>query len=723
MDFIRWMAGGEDDGTAPDEGGEHSKAPDEDGEAGCKAPDEGDEAGSAAVAAVAAVAAAAVDADGARPRVAPDEGGDGCQTDAAEASGIAPDSASQGDGDGGDGVTCYGATVADAPARLTVLRDIHPDAGIRRIPSRTRAMPLFELVNAAGETIENTSHEAHEQLIAHWCLRADDCVLEIGGGLGAVSTMIQHVLANKAAHVVVEPQAAMCATLERNKRLHNSEFTIAHGAVSAAAVYSCEVTALDGPDSKSRRQWMYNATRATAGPGRVRVPSLTPEDLRARVAPHGPFSALVVDAEGAFPAMLRAFPDLVDERVRVVYLEADEPGSAAEYREVERALEDSGLSLVLRASKHRVWVRGPAVREAARKTASQASTTAPAARKTAIRASATARTRTGPAGLNDGERKWHGPVQQLEIGTRSVLHTWGSQNAAVKGLGLINEKLRQAIREGSEYGGFEWQFAPAGSSWIWDDSRSKQLEQLDVETRAVLRTWPSAAAAKREYGFEHGPFYTAVQRRRQFGGYLWRYAGSRTSAEAPVVEMVTWLVCDGCEGEVELAHTGLESAPEGEWFCDECRAVSSNPAAARPAASAPGPESVNQVCSETYGGEHDAALRPRPDETVRPRFVRTRTCDVPPASLSRPTTLHEVAVAVVGDESGARVRKARVQVELTLTAPDGTSYLPVVCSSALSDGAYYFTSIPIRAQHGRWCAGTRCRSSLRRARRAFFDRF
>ena len=51
--------------------------------------------------------------------------------------------------------------------------------------------------------------------------------------------------------------------------------------------------------------------------------------------------------------------------------------------------------------------------------------------------------------------------------------------------------------------------------------------------------------------------------------------------------------------------------------------------------------------------EHDAALRPRPDETVRPRFVRTRTCDVPPASLSRPTTLHEVAVAVVGPQREA----------------------------------------------------------------------
>ena len=83
------------------------------------------------------------------------------------------------------------------------LGKVHADAGLRGRRRATPARPCFTLVNAAGDTIHSTSHEGHEQLVATWCLSASDCVLEIGGGIGAASTMIQKIISDKKGHVVV----------------------------------------------------------------------------------------------------------------------------------------------------------------------------------------------------------------------------------------------------------------------------------------------------------------------------------------------------------------------------------------------------------------------------------------------------------------------------------------------------------------------------------------
>ena len=236
------------------------------------------------------------------------------------------------------------------------LRDVHADAGLRGLRRATPAMPCFTLVNAAGDTIHSTSHEGHEQLVATWCLRSDDCVLEIGGGVGAVSTMVQKILRKKSDHVVVEPQAHMCDTLERNKALHKSGYHVARGALAKGAVFSCATAALDGPDSCNQRQWMFNMTSSSKNARSVRVASLDPTQLRSKVSK--PFTALVVDCEGAFPAIVEDFPDLLDG-VRAVYLERDGPPKT-DYAAADAALERAGLALALAASKHRVYVKATA---------------------------------------------------------------------------------------------------------------------------------------------------------------------------------------------------------------------------------------------------------------------------------------------------------------------------------------------------------------------------
>ena len=214
---------------------------------------------------------------------------------------------------------------------------------------RTRA----RFATQAGDTIHSTSHEGHEQLVATWCVSSDDCVLEIGGGIGSVSTMLQKILTNKAHHVVVEPQARMCETLVANAKLHGSDYVVCEGALSVGPIYSTKSAALDGPDSANQRQWMFNRTSASPGGCRARVESFSLDRLRSLVSK--PFSALVVDCEGAFPTIVRDFPDILDG-IRVVYLERDGP-PGTDYADADAALEAQGLALVLAASKHRVYLR------------------------------------------------------------------------------------------------------------------------------------------------------------------------------------------------------------------------------------------------------------------------------------------------------------------------------------------------------------------------------
>ena len=187
-----------------------------------------------------------------------------------------------------------------------------------------------------------------------WCLRHDDCVLEVGGGIGMVSTMVQQILvgASKANHVVVEAQKQLCTIIHQNRLLHHSQFTAHHGALSKAAIYSCAETLLNGEKSKNGREWMFNAISHVAGEDKVKIPSLTPADLRKSVNTN--FTALVVDCEGAFPGIVRDFPQIL-HGIRVIYVEQD--GDKVEFDALEKKILKEGLVKVLSAYKHRVYHR------------------------------------------------------------------------------------------------------------------------------------------------------------------------------------------------------------------------------------------------------------------------------------------------------------------------------------------------------------------------------
>lgn len=54
---------------------------------------------------------------------------------------------------------------------------------------------------------------------------------------------------------------------------------------------------------------------------------------------------------------------------------------------------------------------------------------------------------------------------------------------------------------------------------------ARRIEQVDLKTGAVVKTWTSMREIERELGFAHSNIYACCTGRRNTrGGYLWRYA-------------------------------------------------------------------------------------------------------------------------------------------------------------------------------------------------------
>ncbi|KAH8062231.1 hypothetical protein JL722_3144 [Aureococcus anophagefferens] len=182
------------------------------------------------------------------------------------------------------------------------LRELHPDFdGTRAFPRNRTIMPTFKLRNCDNLEIPNEAHEAFEQFVICWLFNevvplychapnrreaTDDGpvpaarrrspppglerlrVLELGGGIGAVSTMIQQMiemLDPGAPHVVFEPNGALAdGPLAHNRDRYRSTFAVLRGVLSdkdAVPFGSGDV------DPNHPRAWMWGTVN---GGGRSR---------------------------------------------------------------------------------------------------------------------------------------------------------------------------------------------------------------------------------------------------------------------------------------------------------------------------------------------------------------------------------------------------------------------------------------------------------------------
>jgi FkbM family methyltransferase len=133
------------------------------------------------------------------------------------------------------------------------------------------------------------TYELPERVLAKHYLPPTAAVLELGGCIGVVACVINHVLQQPRRHVVVEGNPSIIPVLKRNRDLNGCAFQIVHGVVTQSPQPRMSVGLV-----------MDSNQVANTG---VEVPALSIEYLESTYAMR--FDALVMDIEGAEYNVLR----------------------------------------------------------------------------------------------------------------------------------------------------------------------------------------------------------------------------------------------------------------------------------------------------------------------------------------------------------------------------------------------------------------------------------
>ena len=159
-------------------------------------------------------------------------------------------------------------------------------------------------------------HERGEIALARRYVRTDLPVVELGGGIGIVSCIINRLLARPADHLVVETNADLIPTLEVNRHLNGCRFRIR----DVALAYGSEQAVL-AVDS-------FAASRIGGTGRRVVVPTATLASLLAETA----FQRinLVVDIEGAEVDLVEREGPVVARHAWVLIVETHRKVAGAE---------------------------------------------------------------------------------------------------------------------------------------------------------------------------------------------------------------------------------------------------------------------------------------------------------------------------------------------------------------------------------------------------------
>jgi FkbM family methyltransferase len=129
-------------------------------------------------------------------------------------------------------------------------------------------------------------YETDERRLIKQFVVPEDSVIEIGACLGVVSCVTNRLLKNPSKHLVVEANPYLIPWLTQNQSLNASGFMVEHCAIGnppETTFYVHSTGVMDG-----------SCQNKSAHP--IRLPARPLKELHER---HGPFSCLIMDAEGA----------------------------------------------------------------------------------------------------------------------------------------------------------------------------------------------------------------------------------------------------------------------------------------------------------------------------------------------------------------------------------------------------------------------------------------
>lgn len=182
-----------------------------------------------------------------------------------------------------------------------------------------KAIDTFvDFVDENGKVIDINSVEKVEQDDAEKYIQSDSVVLELGGRYGTVSAIINKKLSNPLNHVVVEPDQAVWASLEKNKAATQSKFHIIKGFISNKKL------TLEGGG--------YGATQKEDAASTISSYTLAEIETKYKLK----FNTLVADCEGCLESFLDENPSLYSD-LRLLLIEEDQ-GHKCNYEKIKTNL-------------------------------------------------------------------------------------------------------------------------------------------------------------------------------------------------------------------------------------------------------------------------------------------------------------------------------------------------------------------------------------------------
>lgn len=178
----------------------------------------------------------------------------------------------------------------------------------------------FKFYDENNELIDHKSLEVTEQEQAEKYIDENDKVLELGARYGTVSCLVNRKLKNKKDHYVVEPDKNVWPSLEKNKKINNSEFTIIKGVIGK-----------------------QNMKLEGGGYGIRSIPSDNPE-IELYSIPNVKFNTLIVDCEGCFENFYNENKDFVKGLNKIMY-ETD-VSDKCDYNYIKNELLSDGFKVV-----------------------------------------------------------------------------------------------------------------------------------------------------------------------------------------------------------------------------------------------------------------------------------------------------------------------------------------------------------------------------------------
>lgn len=183
--------------------------------------------------------------------------------------------------------------------------------------------------NENNEKIDHKSLEIDEQRQAFNFIKGDDIVLELGGRYGSVSVVINKIVNNKNAHVVVDPDLNIIPALEKNREANQSSFTILPKFISnknKKIVYDGYGTRIeDNNDNNSNDD----------------NNKISYEQFKTQFPQN--FNVLIADCEGCLGEFLDMMGNDFNYLNKVIF-EADQP-HLCDYNKIKEKLINSGFKL------------------------------------------------------------------------------------------------------------------------------------------------------------------------------------------------------------------------------------------------------------------------------------------------------------------------------------------------------------------------------------------